>query len=49
LTDKAEDAVQMMSSGLAAYRSTGSTNYILWWCGFPTLMRTSIVRGGLVS
>jgi predicted ATPase len=24
----------MMSSALAAYRSTGSTNYILWWSSF---------------
>jgi predicted ATPase len=34
LTDKVEDAIQMIGSGLATYRSTGSTNYIPWWSSF---------------
>ena len=28
LTSKASDAIQMLASGLAAYRSTGSTNWV---------------------
>ena len=28
LTGKASDAIQMLTSGLAAYRSTGSTNWV---------------------
>ena len=34
LTGKASDAVQMMNSGIAAFRSTGSTTWVPWHLSF---------------
>ena len=34
LTGKASDAVQMMNSGIAGYRSTGSTTWMPWHLSF---------------
>ena len=43
LTDKAEDAAPMITSGISAYRSTGATVYVPWWSSF--LARAYAKRG----
>ena len=43
VTDKASDAVQMMTAGITAYRSTGSTNWMPFW--LPRLARAHAELG----